>query len=58
MSESPEPACRVVRTSAKYSGKQGLTYFEGIAAETVGAKSICMHLLTIPPGGRGEGAPA
>jgi uncharacterized RmlC-like cupin family protein len=54
MSEIPEPACRVVRTSAKYSGKQGLTYFEGIAAETVGAKGICMHLLTIPPGGRAK----
>ena len=54
MSEFPEPICRVVRTSAKYSGKQGLTYFEGIAAETVGAKGICMHLLTIPPGGRAK----
>ena len=54
MSEFSEPACRVVRTSATYDGKQGLTYFEGIAAETVGAKGICMHLLTIPPGGRAK----
>jgi uncharacterized RmlC-like cupin family protein len=54
MTEFPEPICRVVRTSAKYNGKQGLTYFEGIAAETVGAKGICMHLLTIPPGGRAK----
>jgi uncharacterized RmlC-like cupin family protein len=54
MSEFSEPACRVVRTSAQYDGKQGLTYFEGIAAETVGAKGICMHLLTIPPGGRAK----
>ncbi len=52
MSDVSEPACRVVRASNHYDGKQGLTYFEGIAAETVGAKGICMHLLTIPPGGR------
>ena len=54
MSEFSEPACRVVRPSANYKGKQGLTYIEGIAAETVGAKGICMHLLTIPPGGRAK----
>jgi uncharacterized RmlC-like cupin family protein len=54
MSEFSEPACRVVRPSTVYHGKQGLTYFEGIAAETVGAKGICMHLLTIPAGGRAK----
>jgi uncharacterized RmlC-like cupin family protein len=54
MSEFSEPACRVVKPSADYNGKQGLTYFEGIAAGTVGAKGICMHLLTIPPGGRAK----
>ena len=37
-----------------YAGKQGLSYFEGIAAETVGSTGICMHLLTIPPGGRAK----
>ena len=42
---SPEPA---------YDGKQGFSYFEGIAAETVGSTGICMHLLTIPPGGRAK----
>ncbi|MBP2444431.1 putative RmlC-like cupin family protein [Rhizobium leguminosarum] len=31
-----------------------LSYFEGVAAETVGAKGICMHLLTIPPGVRAK----
>ena len=54
MSAISEPACRVVKPSTDYHGKQGLTYFEGIAAETVGAKGICMHLLTIPPGGRAK----
>ena len=47
-----KPDCRLVRPSDTYDGKQGLTYFEGIASETVGSRAICMHLLTIPPGGR------
>lgn len=52
MSDPQEPRCRVVRADETYAGKQGLTYFCGIAAETVGSQGICMHLLTIPPGGR------
>lgn len=54
MSDLAEPTCRVVRANETYDGKQGLTYFCGIAAETVGSKGICMHLLTIPPGGRAK----
>jgi uncharacterized RmlC-like cupin family protein len=50
----PTPACRVIRATDTYDGKQGLTYFCGIAAETVGSKGICMHLLTVPPGGRAK----
>lgn len=46
--------CRVVRSEHNYAGKQGLSYFAGIAAETVGSTGICMHLLTIPPGGRAK----
>ena len=44
--------CRKVRAEGAYAGKQGFSYFEGIARETVGAQSICMHLLRVPPGGR------
>jgi len=47
-------SCRVIRAADTYDGKQGLTYFCGVAAETVGSKGICMHLLTIPPGGRAK----
>jgi uncharacterized RmlC-like cupin family protein len=54
MSNSFEQTCHLVRPDDTYDGKQGLTYFCGIAAETVGAKGICMHLLTIPPGGRAK----
>lgn len=49
---SDKGRCRLVRPGATYDGKQGFSYFEGISAESVGAKGICMHLLTIPPGGR------
>ena len=42
--------CKVVRTSAEFRGKQGLDYFSGISAESVGSKAICMHMLVMPPG--------
>ena len=44
--------CKVIRQGQTYEGKQGLTYFRGVAAENTGAQGICMHMLTIPPGGR------
>ena len=45
-------SCKVVRGGESFLGKQGLNYFAGISAESANAKAICMHLLTIPPGGR------
>lgn len=45
-------SCQKLRPGATYAGKQGFSYFEGIARETTGSNAICMHLLTIPPGGR------
>ncbi|QLF71076.1 cupin domain-containing protein [Peteryoungia desertarenae] len=47
-----KPTCRVVRPGATFDGQQGLSYFEGIAAQTVGSTGLCMHLVTIPPGAR------
>ncbi len=44
--------CQKIRPSGTYAGKQGFTYIEGISAERMGSRAICMHLLTIPPGGR------
>lgn len=46
------PTCQIVRPGETFEGLQGLTYFPGIAAETVGARGICMHLVRIPPGAR------
>jgi len=54
MLQSSRPTCRIVRPGQTYDGKQGLSYFEGISAEAVGSTGICMHLLTIPPGGRAK----
>ncbi len=52
MSASATPRCTIIHSKETYDGKQGLTYFAGISAESAGAKAICMHLLTLPPGGR------
>lgn len=54
MDQSLKKTCRLVRPDHTYAGKQGLSYFEGIAAETVGSSGICMHLLTLPPGKRAK----
>jgi len=54
MLQSSRPTCRIVRPGQTYDGKQGLSYFEGISAEATGSTGICMHLLTIPPGGRAK----
>ena len=52
MSDDARPTCRVVRPGETYAGKQGFDYHAGISAESVGARSICMHLLTLEPGDR------
>jgi uncharacterized RmlC-like cupin family protein len=54
MDTASKPTCRIVKPGTSYDGKQGLSYFEGISAQSVGSTGICMHLLTIPPGGRAK----
>jgi uncharacterized RmlC-like cupin family protein len=46
--------CRKLRPTGLYAGKQGFSYNEGISRESTGSQGICMHLLTIPPGGRAK----
>lgn len=46
--------CRLVRGRGAYRGKQGLEYFEGVSAESAGAKGLCLHRLVLPPGARAE----
>ncbi len=52
MNADKKPDCVIVRPGSTFSGKQGFSYFTGISKETAGASAICMHTLTIPPGGR------
>lgn len=54
MDIAEKPTCRIVRPDSTFAGKQGLTYAEGISAQSVGSKAICMHVLTMPPGARAK----
>lgn len=55
MSNMPGRAtCAVIHSGETYAGKQGLEYLSGISAQSVGSQGLCMHLLTIPPGGRAK----
>ena len=54
MSAPSTPTCAIIHSKDTYEGKQGLTYFAGISAESAGARGICLHLLTFPPGGRAQ----
>jgi len=52
MSTTDQQTCVIVRANqlGSYEGKQGLTAFAGISAETAGSKHLCMNLLTFQPG--------
>ncbi len=54
MTNDMPTTCQKLRPGESYDGKQGFSYFQGIARETTGAQGICMHLLRIPPGGRAK----
>jgi uncharacterized RmlC-like cupin family protein len=49
-----KPTCRVVRAEKEFTGKQGLRYAPGVSAKSVGAQSIHLQILTIPPSGRAK----
>jgi uncharacterized RmlC-like cupin family protein len=51
---TPLDLCPIVRPESTYAGRQGLDYFTGISAQSVGAQGICMHLLKMPPGARAK----
>lgn len=52
MEPEPQLTCTLISHSAAYHGKQGLEYFAGVSTQTAGAMGLCLHLVTIPPGGR------
>ena len=47
-----ERVCRLIKPGDSYDGRQGLTYFGGISAESTGAQGIFKHMLRMPPGAR------
>lgn len=53
MMSAESHSCVVIHAGdASHASAQGFSYFTGVSAETAGARHLCMHLLTIPPGGR------
>jgi uncharacterized RmlC-like cupin family protein len=44
--------CTVVRPGATYAGRQGLEYSAGISNDNTSARALCLHRLSLPPGGR------
>jgi uncharacterized RmlC-like cupin family protein len=46
------PTCQVVGAGAEVRGKQGHLYAPGISVQSVGARSIHLQIVKIPPGER------
>jgi uncharacterized RmlC-like cupin family protein len=47
-----EQHCLAIRPGSLSNSKQGHHVFEGISAQSAGARALCMHVIAIPPGGR------
>ena len=47
-------SCVRISKGQTYQGKQSLQVFEGVSAQSAGAKGLCLHVVTIPPGGRAK----
>ena len=43
----------IVRAAGSYEGKQGMNLATGVSSRSAGARGLCLHLVTIPPGTRG-----
>src|ERR1700733_286241 len=54
MPTETQPTCVLISQSGTYHGKQGLEYLNGVSSETAGARALCLHVVTIPPGGRAK----
>lgn len=54
MASAADRMCLLLRADSTYEGKQGLSYQHGVSAQSAGSTGICMHMLTIPPGGRAK----
>jgi uncharacterized RmlC-like cupin family protein len=43
----------IIRAGGSYDGKQGMSLAAGVSSRSAGARALCLHLVTIPPGTRG-----
>jgi uncharacterized RmlC-like cupin family protein len=43
----------IIRSGHSYDGKQGVSLGAGVSGRSAGARALCLHLVTIPPGTRG-----
>ena len=43
----------IIRPGGSYDGRQGVTLAAGVSSRSAGARALCLHLVTIPPGTRG-----
>jgi len=46
-------SCVVIRSAETYDGKQGVTLSTGVSRASAGARALCLHVVTLPPGRRG-----
>lgn len=49
-----QAVCRVIRSTQTMEGKQATRYSIAVSAESVGAKGLCVHTITIPPGAKAK----
>ena len=47
-----EDHCIAIKPDRLSESKQGHQVFEGVSAQSTGARALCMHVIAIPPGGR------
>ena len=43
----------IIRAAGTYEGKQGMSLATGVSSRSAGARALCLHVVTIPPGTRG-----
>ena len=43
----------IIRAGGSYDGRQGMSLATGVSSRSAGARGLCLHLVTIPPGTRG-----
>jgi uncharacterized RmlC-like cupin family protein len=43
----------IIRAGGTYDGKQGMSLASGVSSRSAGARALCLHVVTIPPGTRG-----